>query len=48
MWEEVRMFCKANIAFSKHRKAKRTYIQAGKAFSVGDALGLIEQKEGSV
>ena len=26
IWEEVRMLRKINIVFSKHRKAKRTYI----------------------
>ncbi len=43
--KEVRTFHKANIVLSKHRKAKRTYIQAGEALSVEDALGLIEHKE---
>ncbi len=46
--EEVRTLRKANIALSKRRKAKRTRIQAGGALSIGDTLGLIEQKEGDM
>ena len=46
--EEIRTLRKTNIAFSKRRKAKRTYIQAGKAFNIGDALSLIKQKEGDM
>ncbi len=42
------MFYKANIAFLKRCKAKRTYIQAGGVFNVRDTLGLIEQKEGGI
>jgi len=40
--EEVRIFRKTNIAFSKRCKTKRIYIQAGGAFNIGDILGLIK------
>ena len=43
--EEVRTLRKANEALAKRRRAKKTRVQAGGALSVGDALGLIEQKD---
>ena len=48
MWEEVRTLRKANIALSKHRKAKRIHIQAGRTLNIEDALGLIEQKKDGI
>ncbi len=43
--EEVRTFRKANEAFTKRRKAKKTYIRARKALSIEDTYNLIEQKK---
>jgi len=46
--EEIHTLRKANIVLSKCCKAKRTHIQAREALNIEDALGLIEQKEGSI
>ena len=45
LYDEVRSFRKANLALSKRRRAKKTRVRAGGAFSVEDALQLIEQKD---
>lgn len=43
--EENQILRKANEALAKHRRAKRTRVQAGGPLSMGDARMLIEQKE---
>ncbi len=45
LYEEVRTLRKANEAFAKRRRAKKTYVRAGGALSIEDACSLIEQKE---
>jgi len=42
IYEEIQTFRKVNEAFAKRRRAKKTCVQAGGAFSIQDALDLIE------
>jgi hypothetical protein len=41
---EVSSLRKANEALSKHRKAKRTWVQLGGSLTVQDAEDLLDQK----
>ena len=45
--DRVRTLEKANKALSKHRKAKRTRLQAGGALTIEEGQALIAEKETS-